>query len=471
MKQQKSKKNIEDMQLPALPLAVDPTMMRGKFQELFAQMYPERGLKISACRIGRVYHKPGKKCTLSYRISGHDGENRNFAQLFTATISVGEKAKGNGQAAYPASWPGCGQWKPAAYWPEMKMTLHAFPYDPHLPYLGQLLEEEFVKRRVEDNLAVFGLGPGWKCCKVAIRNRKYMPAKRCVLRYEIVLEHKQAGRREVAFYGKTYQNAQSRYVYDVLQEIGKPSASAAGVFEIPGVITHIDEANTFWQHAWEGENLSKLAGRIGWNRIFASGYILKIAEMLAGLQQIEISSPRLQGGKGMAATLRNAQEDAAKIRKFLPESGENMARITAALSGAASRLNRGIPQTTIHGTFKIAQILCRGDCLALIDFDSVSHGDPLYDVGEFVASLAFLQVSDHVSAEPLAEAINSFLSAYRKQAPWPFDESRLAWYVVAFLLGKMHSALKRLETGGPEIAGQAFDLVQGWLEKGKLLGE
>jgi hypothetical protein len=43
----------------------------------------------------------------------------------------------------------------------------------------------------------------------------------------------------------------------------------------------------------------------------------------------------------------------------------------------------------------------------------------------------------------------------------------LAWYLVAFLLGKMHSSLKRSEMKAVANMPLAFDLVAEWLEVAK----
>jgi len=48
---------------------------------------------------------------------------------------------------------------------------------------------------------------------------------------------------------------------------------------------------------------------------------------------------------------------------------------------------------------------------------------------------------------------------------WPCDRRRLAWYVTAFLLGKIHSSLKRSEEAALANIEPAFELVRDWLEK------
>jgi thiamine kinase-like enzyme len=162
--------------------------------------------------------------------------------------------------------------------------------------------------------------------------------------------------------------------------------------------------------------------------------------------------------------LENARGDATDILPFAPELKETLWRTTETMKTCIPGQKARIPKATIHGSFKLAQLLYHEQQLALVDFDSIAGGDPLLDVAEMVASLAYLRISDGVSAESLRESIESLLEDYQGQVPWACDRRRLAWYVVAFLLGKIHASLKRLESSEVENIGTGFDLVQEWLD-------
>jgi hypothetical protein len=455
---------LGDKNLPHLRQAVDPEAMAPAFEEFFSREYPGRGLKVDECRIDRVYHKPGKNCGIVYYLRCHDQANQPFDPWFYAKISVNGEGYTKPGKAEPGEWPGCGFWKPVSLWREMNMLLHAFPYDPKLAYLGQLLEPDFVKRRVEENLSGFGLPAGWKCREVVCHKIKYMPARRCVLRYEILVTDAANNRRHIVFYSKTYNNARSRYVYEVLQKLCASPACASGHLNIPGPIAHIDVANTLWQQAWKGNKFGDVMQQLGWANLPQSGFVPKIAAMLAALHQIELSDPSLQPGPSPAMVLENAHDDAIDILHFLPEQQGILQRITETLTASTPGPEEQTPQTTIHGSCKVAQILCRDDDLALVDFDSIACGDPLYDVAELIASLVYLRVSDEIPVAPITASVESFLASYQERVPWVCDRRRLAWYVVAFLLGKTHSSLKRLEAKEAENISSAFDLVYEWLD-------
>jgi len=457
------KKAIHDKNLPHLREAVNAELMATAFEALFQREYPEQGLQVQSCRVGRVYHKPGKDCGIMYRVLCRDREQRVFDNWFFGKMFANGKVRSTSGKKHPRTWPGCGFWKPVSLWPETDMILHAFPYDAYLPHLGQLLEPQFVKQQVEQNLNGFDLPQGSRCLHVACEKVKYMPNKRCVLRYELLIAEPQGRERKVVFYSKTYDNVKSRYVYEVLRELCAHPACNNGALNIPKPIAHIDQANTLWQHEWPGEEFRVVAKALGWENLASSGYVPKMAAMLATLHQIELRQARLQAGPTFEMALENARSDVFDLSSFLPEQEGELERIMDELAAAAAIFEQPMPAVTMHGTFKLAQMLCREQQLAVIDFDSIACGDPLYDVAELIASLAYLRVSEELARNIARHNVETFLHHYEQQAPWPCARPRLAWYVVVFLLGKMHSSLKRLEKKAEGLA-PGFELVYEWLE-------
>jgi len=455
---------IDDKKLSQLRKAVDPEAMAPAFEEFFSRTYSDRALTVQQCQVTRVYHKPGRECNLTYRLLGQDGAGRKFDQWFSAKIFAGGDDRSASRTEQPVEWPGCDFWKPVSFWPEMNMVLHAFPYDPKLPYLSQLVQPDYVKQQVEKNLAGLGLTNDWQCREVVIHKIKYMPNKRCVLRLDLSMAGAGDQHRQIVLYSKTYKNAQSRYVFDVLQQVCRSPACTSGVLNIPGPVAHLDGANTLWQHAWEGESFSRVADRVGWENFPDSGFVPAIATTLAALHQLELTGLKLQPGHSILQILENACDDAVNILPFLPDRREDLRRITKNLKALATQLMEEEPRTTIHGTFKLAQLLVRDDQVALVDFDSIALGDPHQDMAEMIASLEFKRLADRIPAPAIKASIESFLADYQEHVPWGCDRRRIAWYVVAFLLGKIHSSLKRLEAEGMTNVSLAFDVVQEWLE-------
>jgi hypothetical protein len=455
---------MHDNALPQMQRAADPKIMATAFEEFFRGQYPNRGLKVNDCQISRFQHKPGKECNITYRLSGHDRDRRSYDQWIFAKMRANGDTHEPAPNHHPLRWPGCDFWKPVSAWQDMNMELHAFPYDVKMPYLGQLLEPGFVKREIEARLPGFALSSAWTCREVACHKIKYMPTRRCVLRYDLIVADAANNQRTMMFYSKTYNSANSRYVYDVLRAVCASPACRSGKLNIPAPIAHLDSANTLWQHAWEGTKFGSAMRARGWADLPYSGFMPKIATMLAALHQIEIPHLHLADGPTPAKTIENAYGDAEDIAQFLPENQAMLAAAAKILADLAPEVADHSTRATIHGSFKVAQLLCHEQELALVDFDSISRGDPLYDLAEFFASILYLIVSDGIPAAPMIASVESFWSAYQQQVSWDCDRRRLAWYLVAFLLGKMHSSFKRSESKAIENMPLAFELVEEWLK-------
>lgn len=458
---------VQDPELPRLSLALNAGTMAGEFQKYFEKEYPEHGLAVERCQIERIYHKPGRECAITYRVAGRNQMREVFEQWFHALMLRQGVENFLRKHEAPTTWPGCRFWKPLAAWKAMNMAVFAFPYDPNMPCLGLLLDEAFVKAKIEAHLAAFGLEPGWKCQEVEIEKFKYRAFKSCVLRFRVRFVNARGDSRRAVFFSKTYNSTKSRRVYQVIGQIqaqaglGK-SGGQNGALNIPALIAHLDEANTIWQQEWPGEKLRATGNRMGWENFLKSPLILHVASLLAALQRVPIEKPPLPPGTSPAALLDNVQEHAASILVHLPEKRALLERLLRACAEALSAPTDPLPRRTIHGSFKIAQLLHRDGELALVDFDGIACGDPLYDVGEFLASLLFLRASEGISAQRARQGTEAFLEAYGREVPWPIERRRLAGYIVGFLIGKIHSSLKKAETAAIQNIEAAFAAAEEW---------
>ncbi|MFQ5627332.1 MAG: phosphotransferase family protein [bacterium] len=461
----KEKQAAHDETMPQLAKALNAAMMEPILENFLKEEYPDRNLHFKRFQIGRVFHRPGKDCRILYRMFCKNGDGKYKKLLLSGIISARKNGYHKSQQEVRDSWPGCGAWKPVSFLPDLALKLYTFPYDPKLPYLGRLLEPETVSQFVEQHQEKgFGLSKEWKFVKVKPQIRKYRPYKRCLLRYRAIFENSRGEQQNIFFYGKTYNTDQSRYVFEALSRIGNNPANKNGVLNIPRVIAHIDNANTIWQLEWRGINFSRtIEKNFGWERLHESGYLPKIAAMIAALHCVEIPDEYLDSGPRPQVILENSNSHIIDILEFLPGKEKLLKHLAGKYANLAPADDVSIPKTTIHGTFKLAQILCRDGQLALVDFDSIAHGDPLYDIAEFASSLIFLSVSDGISKTSTSRSLEIFLSEYENRVQWACDRKRLAWYIVAFLLGKIHATLKRAEAEAQQNANAGFEMLQEWL--------
>jgi len=439
---------------------LDCSTMSKNFNHFFRQEYPTLELQVKNCRIGAIYQKPGKSCRVTYFLEVQDKCGETYENWFHATVSSNGLGLQKREKHY--AHPGCGFWKPVMLWPEMNMVLHAFPYDPQMPYLGQLIEPDFVRQAIQENMTGFGLTDDWRCEKIMCSRVKHRPGKSCTLLHEAEMIDRLGSTRYFKFFGKTYRTPVSRHIFDVVQQIFECASLEGGALNIPKPIAHIDAVNTVWQHAWEGQNLSYIGKTCQWKILVDSNVVKKVAAMVAQFHEIRITNCPLRRGASVETVLQNAAEDCAKIARFLPDKTHELRQIMDQIAACAATQNEEIPQKTIHGTFKLAQILCHQERLALVDFDSVALGDPLYDVAEFLASLEFLKVTDAVDPLMINRSISMFLSCYQDRVSWSCDHSRIAFYAIPFLLGKIHSSLKKMESAAADEMSIAMGLLEKW---------
>lgn len=454
-------KIIHDPALPALSRAMDPAAMREAFARRFQTQYPGRIFRVDKCRIERVYHKPGKRCQITYRLQCSDGPRQAFEQWFLLALMAKDPHQYLQGRPVPKTWPGCDFWSPLSVWDDMRALLYAFPYDPKMPYLGQLLDVNVVTAGIDTFRSEFGLDGDWRCRNLAIKKFKYRAGKSCVLRYTAEMIHKVSDNRMLlSFFGKTYNSPRSAYVYEVLRQVsGHPAFRGSGC-HVPRPLAHIAEANTLWQEAWEGEKLREAGERLGWRHFLSSDDLPRIARLLAALHRVEMQGVSLNEGVKPPEMLANMRLHGEDILRHVPEKAREVAAMLELL--AQNLPNDHGPRCTIHGSFKIAQLLYREGEFALIDFDSIAYGDPHYDLGEFIASVIFLQITDDIPAGLVEENLARLLQAYDAAAPWESDPQRLAWHVSGFLLGKIHSLLKKLKAAHTGKAGAALELAQAW---------
>ena len=168
----------------------------------------------------------------------------------------------------------------------------------------------------------------------------------------------------------------------------------------------------------------------------------------------------LPAAPDMEAILNTAREDGLQFIHLLPH-------FKAMILPALERLqknhialqNQSVPLVPLHGAWRIEQMLLSGQEMALIDFDAFSVGDPHSEVAEFLASLSHLELTHGWSPERIENAGRSFLKGYVRQVSFDLDDSRLMWYILAFMMSKIYAAikhldftsLKRLDTDGERI--------------------
>lgn len=446
---------LEDSKLPLLAQAANPEAMLGAFKRYFRRRYPEWADRISACLIGQIRYKPGKYCRFIYqlRLRGEQGE---FDQWFVGKMYPEGRIPRPDELCIDDGASGNGHWMPVDYWPEMGLVLSAFPFDRKLPHLSKLVDLAEVGQLAQNHPEAFGLTPDWHCKRVTVHQVNYKPRKRCVLRYDFDWRGPAGELRHPSVYSKTYSTRKSDYIYTALRSTWEGLSRRKSALLVPRPMCYFKSLNTIWQEAWNGTPLSEMIIKGDWDT-----HLPRIAESLAALHLGDFDCFELRPAPSLAKILENVHGDEADIAVFFGGTRPEIRGVVAELEAQQTRLNSvQVPSTPIHGTFKLSQILVGETGVAVVDFDGVAVGDPLYDVAEFIASILVLRAKHGLSTERVASGIGPFLRTYADQVLWACDLARIRWYTTAFLLAHIHSLLKRLKIQNEEQFMMSLEIIR-----------
>jgi len=101
----------------------------------------------------------------------------------------------------------------------------------------------------------------------------------------------------------------------------------------------------------------------------------------------------------------------------------------------------------VHGSFKSSHLFEENGQLVLIDFDGAGLGDPIYDVGRFLARVVAGGAHSLASEETIRAILERFQQSYRQGVPWGWPETRVRWSTCAHLIGsQVYKSVKRANT-------------------------
>lgn len=450
-------KTWRDDRLPALATVTDAEAMAPIFAEKFHAALARLEARVESCALERIQHRLGKRCRLLYRLHLRNARGEKIDQWFLGKLVRAGQARRQYEVARAAENLQNGLWQAVSLWPDLEMVVWTFPHDPDMAGLAKAADSGFVQAQIEANLAAFGLAANWRGVQTNFVRVKYMPGKRCVLRYHVRLQNPAGEERTLSFFSKTYSDGMSRFHYQVLQQV---YAHLRQAIDIPRPLLHLEAANTLWQAPWEGRPLIDLLDTADWEELFP-----RLAAGIAGFHQCQCE--QLPPANTLERAFDSAEEDAQMLGWLLPPYH---ARLDAALARLATRREMLLPcraespVTPIHGAIRLEQFVARQHELALVDFDAVALGDPLYDVAEFIVSLQYLEFTAGYTRQRLAQAAALFIKSYAQGVPWQLPPARMAFYAISALLSKMHDTMKNLDKPAIARCDAIFEILEDWLQ-------
>jgi|SRR5262245_28105 len=345
---------------------------------------------------------------------------------------------------------------PCTHVPALDSIVWAFPSDPRMPHLPRVTDP----RQVRDVLPYDALPAPVRSPDdlrdVSVSIVRYKPECRCTARYDLAWDG--GGGGALTLYGKSYRD-------ELWPGVEARLAAMTGRGDLPGFVAApmiglAPAVFTVWQGAVAGTPVPEcLNCATSGEQAIAERIIEQVGRALASFQQ------RMVPAEPMPSTEEVLAELFAKTRELaaaIPALAEPLGELMEAVADGAPA--RPLADALVHGDFHCQQLTWTGEAVALFDFDDCGRGDPLVDLGTFIADLHRRELSD----ADLRRLARVLCHGYRRDAPWGLPVDHLVWHTLVQMLIKVHwfyqkkQHLPDLETSLRHMLSQAAEIPE-WL--------
>lgn len=409
------------------------------------------GLQIDSCRIERVKYKPGKNCLVCYRLQIKDGESSN-SLIVTARFYPPNGSHSRYIKARKTLSQDTGSGTALMHLPAIDCLVWLFPYDRKLRSLPQLIDQNIIHNQILAPQVPKIWGPSWRAVATKPTAVHYVPEHTFCLRAELTLEHATSGQRKSqTLYGKTYYNHQGAEAFSAMCQLWGSELRRNGCLRIPEPICYLPRYKTLWQEEVPGVSLLEQRRNDSYiDRIHDTGRIVATLHnsdiLLAKEQTCQQLFRRMEGVLELASNVHDA----------------NLTSLSSMIEQLTSTRAKHFsgPTVVLHGDLHLKNILCDGQQVYLIDLDTLCHGNPLLDLGSFIASVLYLEKLGIFETAFAEKIISAFLFAYQGQVNWSISIASLRWHIAAALISERISRLiTRQKAGRLEILNDLIELA------------
>ncbi len=262
-------------------------------------------------------------------------------------------------------------------------NLYRYPEDPHLPGLGEAASVEGGVRLLNKYVLSF------PARRLRVDMVRYRPGNRAVLRHRL---------GKFSFYVRVMRPK----VMGPLLEAGRLAEHSG--FVLPRVAGHWPEGGVIWLSEIPGKNLRGQIRR---------GDQPPPDTLLDGLERLWAVPPEPSGTRpfNLAGAYRRARR---AFTRAVPDGEARPPELAAATRALDGFVEAWRPSHMAHNDFYDDQMLVLPDGrIALVDFEEAGPGDPMLDVGNF---LAHLRWGANFGREKDAGAVGAFHGVLRSAA-------------------------------------------------------
>lgn len=345
-----------------------------------------------------------------------------FLHVFADAESAGAEAEqGSSLSVLPCAAP------PIVHVPQWHTIIWLLPNTPTLTELAWLMDPDAFCRLLLPSVAVNTDLPYYPAPKLL----RYVPLKRAILTWDDPYAHSR-------YFVKLLNNLDASRVVRNFREINAAAARGELRFSIPQLVGDNASRHAFVMTEVQGQPFTDMM------RDCHPALYDAVGRMLAQLHSCYASPEAVWIPH---RELESVRRHMAGLERALPPLGAQLEDLMANLENASLALS--FPDDApIHGNLFGDQILVSPKGVGMVDWDTLSLGDPLYDIGRLLAHLVYLAGREVLDPQAVSACADVLLAAYEEESHQPVDRRRLAWHVATQLLlrGKI-SSLRQLPEG------------------------
>jgi aminoglycoside phosphotransferase (APT) family kinase protein len=300
---------------------------------------------------------------------------------------------------------------------ELRLLLHCPLTDEKLPGLGIALDAVAMKLWLACCMDLVPAGPeSIRAC--AVETLRYKPGKRCTLRYRLETVDPENGQtHQRSCIGKIYGDRQEgEQVFATMVELSGRGfgRDAADGIKIPHPYGYVSELQMLLLEDIAGTPLKRSLSSPE-----LAAHLRAAARALAKIHGCSLRVTRSYAVEERLATLKRGVARAAQVCPDLTEPFEvSLGRILASAAGVHC------PEPVlVHRDFQYNQVLLGREqdgpvpAVTVIDFDTLCHGDPAIDVGNFLGHLRWQGFLLAWPEEDVRQHVDAFLAGYHPRMP------------------------------------------------------
>lgn len=252
--------------------------------------------------------------------------------------------------------------------------------DREIPSLASALDPDEAQRRFDERLRHLA-GENGSLWLREVRVSRYKPGRRCVIEYDLDVEHQDQPTEGLTLLGKIRVRRFGKSGYRMLRSLrnaGFDEDAPDGVC-VPEPVGTISEFRMWLQR--------KVPGRVATGLLPEPGGAELARRISEAAHKVHRAGVPTERRHTMADELRILHERLPDVAREGPRWSRRIGRLLA----ACDRLGESVPEPTpcgIHRDFYADQVLVDGSRLYLIDFDLYCNGDPALDIGNFLGHIA-----------------------------------------------------------------------------------